>query len=115
MMSSWMRFLWLFVLFCCAPCARCVSALPVDTTDAVTRIRGYLRNVSAFNALFPQEKVYLHLDNTGYFAGETIWFMAYVVRADRTVATDIAVRTMPTREPVMPISWQYTGIRGMEA
>ena len=90
MMSSWMRFLWLFVLFCCAPCARCVPALPVDTTDAVTRIRGYLRNVSAFNALFPQEKVYLHLDNTGYFAGETIWFKAYVVRADRTVATDIS-------------------------
>ena len=33
------------------------------------------------NAL-PQEKVYLHLDNTGYFKGETIWFKAYVVRTD---------------------------------
>ena len=30
----------------------------------------------------PQEKVYLHLDNTGYFKGETIWFKAYVVRTD---------------------------------
>ena len=33
------------------------------------------------NAL-PQEKVYLHLDNTGYFKGETIWFKAYLVRTD---------------------------------
>ena len=33
------------------------------------------------NAL-PQEKVYLHLDNTGYFKGETIWFKSYVVRTD---------------------------------
>ena len=61
-----------------------------DTTDVVSRLRGYMRNVEAFNALFPQEKVYLHLDNTGYFAGETIWFKAYVVRADKTVATDIS-------------------------
>ena len=30
----------------------------------------------------PQEKVYLHLDNTGYFKGETIWFKTYVVRTD---------------------------------
>lgn len=33
------------------------------------------------NAL-PQEKVYLHLDNTAYFKGETIWFKAYLVRTD---------------------------------
>lgn len=33
------------------------------------------------NAL-PQEKVYLHLDNTGYFKGETIWFKAYLIRTD---------------------------------
>ncbi len=33
------------------------------------------------NAL-PQEKVYLHIDNTGYFKGETIWFKTYVVRTD---------------------------------
>lgn len=27
----------------------------------------------------PQEKVYLHFDNTGYFLTETIWFKAYVL------------------------------------
>lgn len=30
----------------------------------------------------PQEKVYLHLDNTGYFKGETIWMKAYMTRSD---------------------------------
>lgn len=40
------------------------------------------RKLSLFNTVFPQEKVYLHLDNTGYFRGETIWFAAYVVRSD---------------------------------
>lgn len=33
--------------------------------------------VGKFNRVFPQEKVYLHLDNTGYFVGETIWIKAY--------------------------------------
>ena len=29
-----------------------------------------------------QEKVYLHLDNTCYYKGDTIWYKSYVVRAD---------------------------------
>lgn len=39
---------------------------------------------------FPQEKVYLHLDNNCYFLGDTIWYKAYVVRADRKVPTDLS-------------------------
>ena len=30
------------------------------------------------NNLFPQERVYLHFDNTAYYLGETMWFKAYV-------------------------------------
>lgn len=41
-----------------------------------------VRTVNTFNRYFPQEKVYLHIDNTGYFIGETIWFKAYVLRTD---------------------------------
>ncbi|MBE6267423.1 MAG: hypothetical protein E7092_00275 [Bacteroidales bacterium] len=29
------------------------------------------------NQLFPQERVYLHFDNTAYYLGETMWFKAY--------------------------------------
>ena len=45
-------------------------------TDSLAK---FVRNIIAFNQMFPQEKVYLHFDNTGYFMGETIWFKAYVV------------------------------------
>ena len=38
-------------------------------------------NIMQFDNIWPQEKVYLQFDNTGYFQGETIWFKAYVVNA----------------------------------
>lgn len=38
----------------------------------------------------PKEIVYLHLDNTAYFNGETIWFQAYSLRADTHEPTDIS-------------------------
>lgn len=37
-----------------------------------------------------QEKVYLHLDNNCYFLGDTIWYKAYVVRADDLHYTDMS-------------------------
>ncbi len=39
----------------------------------------FTKIVGKFNHVFPQEKLYLHLDNTGYFLGETIWFKVYQV------------------------------------
>ena len=41
----------------------------------------YVQNALKFNASCPQEKVYLHFDNTAYFQGDVIWFSAYVVDA----------------------------------
>ncbi len=41
----------------------------------------YMKHAMRFNVQVPQEKVYLHFDNTGYFKGETMWFKAYVVNA----------------------------------
>ena len=37
-----------------------------------------------------QEKVYLHLDNTCYYKGDTIWYKSYVVRADDLSYTDMS-------------------------
>jgi hypothetical protein len=53
-------------------------------------LQRFCRNISTFNALFPQEKVYLHLDNTGYFSGETLWYKAYVIRTDTGRYTDLS-------------------------
>ena len=33
--------------------------------------------LTAFGKRIPQEKVYVHMDNTCYFQGDTIWFAAY--------------------------------------
>lgn len=49
--------------------------------DASHRLQSFVRRAEDFNRYYPQEKVYLHLDNTGYFLGERIWFKAYVVTA----------------------------------
>ena len=50
-----------------------------DKSTPLQALKGYVKNVQSFNTLLPQEKVYLHFDNTSYFIGEHIWFKAYVV------------------------------------
>lgn len=42
----------------------------------------YMRRAMNFNRVVPQEKVYLHLDNTGYFEQDDVWFKAYLTRTD---------------------------------
>ena len=37
-----------------------------------------------------QEKVYIHTDNQCYFVGDTLWYKAYVVRADNHQPTDMS-------------------------
>ena len=37
-----------------------------------------------------QEKVYIHTDNQCYFVGDTLWYKAYVVRADDLKPTNLS-------------------------
>ena len=63
------------VLFCC------------PTVSAQTRLNSIaqlLKNAPV------QEKVYLHLDNTSYYKGDTIWYKSYVVRADSLTYSDMS-------------------------
>jgi hypothetical protein len=57
-----------------------------DST-ARQKLEKYVHNIQTFNRLIPQEKVYLHFDNTSYVLGETIWFKAYVVTAAHNLPT----------------------------
>ena len=68
------RLAFLIFLFLCV-------GLSAQTVDDADRIAGYALRINYFNQLCPQEKVYLHLDNTAYFQGETIWYAANVVDA----------------------------------
>ena len=48
------------------------------------------RKVEGFGVGLPQEKVYLHLDNTCYFLGDTLWYKGYVMRSARGTLTDLS-------------------------
>ena len=52
--------------------------------DALDDLRSYLENSQQV-----QEKVYIHTDNTCYFIGDTIWYKAYVLRADSLIPTNM--------------------------
>ena len=59
-----------------------VQAEAQDST-AIRKIVSYSKHFATFSKSYPQEKVYLHFDNSAYFLGETLWFKAYLVSADR--------------------------------
>ncbi len=48
------------------------------------------QKVEKFGKGVPQEKVFLHLDNTCYFVGDTIWYKAYVTRSDGNIPTNLS-------------------------
>jgi hypothetical protein len=55
--------------------------LPIHAqSEETARILSYLQKAMNFNKVVPQEKVYLHFDNMGYFENETLWFKAYLTR-----------------------------------
>ena len=59
-------------------------------SEETNRILSYLQKAMNFNKVVPQEKVYLHFDNMGYFENETLWFKAYVTRTDNGHPSDLS-------------------------
>ncbi len=55
--------------------------------SALNSIRGALELSSRLQV---QEKVFIHTDNNAYFVGDTLWYKAYVVRADNLHFTDMS-------------------------
>ena len=62
----------LFLLICLG-----VSGEKTDV-DIVNKLASYMKEIRNASSFIPQEKVYLHLDNTGYFQDDNIWFKCYV-------------------------------------
>jgi len=86
-MKTYAAALFFMLLLVVAPC---LGQSPSALDSAGQRVLGYIRSSMRFGRFYPQEKVYLHLDNTGYFKGETIWFKAYVFRSDTESVTDLS-------------------------
>lgn len=69
----------------------CINLLAQTNMNAETdSIKSFIYKAMHFNRVVPQEKVYLHLDNTGYFANETMWFKAYLKRMDTGKPSDLS-------------------------
>ena len=67
-----------------------LSAILFGQNGGSENLLSYMKTSMRFMAYYPHEKAYLHLDNTGYFKGERIYFKAYVVRCDTERRTDLS-------------------------
>jgi len=54
-----------------------------DNNEEVKKITSFLQALNNFSETIPQEKIYLHFDNTSYYQGDNIWFKCYVVTAEQ--------------------------------
>ena len=64
--------------------------LPALRSRSTSSVLSYIQKAMNFNKVVPQEKVYLHFDNMGYFENETLWFKAYVTRTDNGHPSDLS-------------------------
>ena len=55
-----------------------------------TTLEGWARRLNTFGHYVPQEKVYVHMDNTCYFLGDTIWYAIYTRCTDRDLPSKIS-------------------------
>ena len=62
----------------------------MQTSVSASPVFAYIQKAMNFNKVVPQEKVYLHFDNMGYFENETLWFKAYVTRTDNGHLSDLS-------------------------
>lgn len=68
-----------------------LACLQLCAADKPTRTLADIRAALQANSTKAvQEKVYIHTDNTCYFVGDTLWYKAYVVRADDLRFTDMS-------------------------
>ena len=61
----------------------------MDSTEN-PRLSELLQRHKRFATLIPQEKLYVHMDNTCYFQGDTIWFAAYTRKTNTDRPSDMS-------------------------
>ena len=81
--TSFILILFINIILNCASATVVITSADAHTAYSIeAKMAAYFRDINAFNKMYPQEKVYLHFDNTAYFLEETIWFKAYVMAAN---------------------------------
>ncbi len=67
-----------------------IRALAADNDSTMLWMRSFFKQAMLFAEKMPREKFYLHLDNTGYFKGDKIWFQCYVVDGINNMPTQLS-------------------------
>ena len=65
-----------------------VTAQNNDST--INKLSQYVGIVDQFSKNLPQEKVYLHFDNSIYYQGDDIWFNCYLVTSGQHEASPLS-------------------------
>lgn len=66
----------------------CSLSVSAHVPDSIARrLQEFASALNQFGESLPQEKVYLHFDNTSYYQGDEIWFQCYVVTSERNCPT----------------------------
>ncbi|MBQ7494673.1 MAG: hypothetical protein IJT75_02770 [Bacteroidaceae bacterium] len=72
-------------------CLSCITAVAQNVTaQRPTTVDAWADRLTRFGKAIPQEKVYVHLDNTCYFLGDTIWYAAYTRRTDKDIPSNVS-------------------------
>ena len=61
-----------------------------EGVNAYDSLKIYAEAVSNYGKKYPQEIVFVHMDNTCYFLGDTLYYKAYVQRSDKGVPSNIS-------------------------
>ena len=67
-----------------AICASGQTATPPSTLE------GWAERLQKFGKALPQEQVFVHMDNTCYYLGDTIYYKAYLRRTDTGAPSQIS-------------------------
>ncbi len=81
------QIVFLLALLLCLPLG---AQVLTRLSDGSYRFEPLLDRLSKVSEIIPQEKVYIHMDNTCYFQGDTIWFAAYLRKTSTDTPSDVS-------------------------
>lgn len=68
----------------------CIFGLFLGFIQEDPLLKKILLQIEKYRSDYPQEKVHIHMDKPYYAIGDTIWFKAYVVNAEKNELSDLS-------------------------
>ena len=77
-------------VFLCFSLSLIIQVSAQNNDSIINKLSQYVGIVDQFSKNLPQEKVYLHFDNSIYYQGDDIWFNCYLVTSDQCQASPLS-------------------------